>query len=279
MRAPAGAGALPGHRSAGAALALLVATAALASCARPAPGPEGAEREVVVFAAASLRGAFTALEPELERAHPGVRVTLSFAGSQELRAQLEHGAAADVFASADRRHMAALVRAGRVADPVVFARNEPVLVVSREAAPAVRSLAELPGAGRVVLGAPEVPIGAYTRELLERASATLGADFRARVERRVVSREPNARQVLAKVALGEADAGIVYASDARAAPAVTVIAIPPELNVVAEYPIGVTSDAPHPELARAWVELLRSPAGARALSEAGFTSPPPSPSP
>lgn len=279
MRARAVAGLLARRRPAGATLAQLVAIAALASCAPPPTGTERAEPEVVVFAATSLRGAFGALEPEFERAHPGVRVTLSFAGSQELRAQLEHGAAADVYASADRRHMAELVREGRVLDPAVFALNEPVLVVSREAAPAVRSLAELPDAERVVLGAPEVPIGAYALQVLERASGALGADFRARVERRVVSREPNARQVLAKVALGEADAGIVYASDARAAPAVTVIAIPPELNVVAEYPVGVTSDAPHPELARAWVGLLRSPAGARALSEAGFTSPPPPPSP
>lgn len=255
-------------RRVGVALALLLG--ALWGCKRPGP-PAAQERRLVVYAAASLREAFTAIGEDFERAQPGVELTFSFAGSQQLRTQLEHGAPADVFASADQRQMDELLRAGRVLGPVVFARNEPVLVVAQESAGAIRGLGDLPGASRLVIGAPEVPIGRYTLALLDRASASLGPDFRARVEARVVSRELNVRQVLAKVVLGEAQAGIVYRTDARSAQdRVAVVKIPEELNVIAEYPIAVVSQAAHPGLARAWVERVLSADGQRALRAAGF---------
>lgn len=233
----------------------------------PAVAEAGPERALVVFAAASLREAFTALGEELAREHPDVELTFNFAGTQALRTQLEHGAAADVFAAADPRHMQALVRGGLVGSPVVFARNEPVVVVAPEAADVVRSLAELPRAERIVIGAPAVPIGRYALEVLERA------DLRARVEARVASRELSVRQVLTKVRLGEAQAGIVYRTDARTAPELVVVAIPRELAVIAEYPIAVTSAAAHPQLARAWVELVRSEVGQAVLRDAGFSPP------
>lgn len=254
-----------------------VAAAVLLALLLPAcqrTGTDGSHDQLVVFAASSLRDAFTALGATFERAHPGVTVTFSFAGTQELRTQLEHGARADVFASADQRHMDALVAASRVSEPVLFARNEPVLVVATESAGTIRGLADLPRASRVIVGGPEVPIGRYTLAVLDRASATLGADFRARVEARVVSRELNVRQVLAKVALGEAQVGVVYRSDAKAAgPSVTVVPIPPDINVVAAYPLAVVTGAAHPDLARAWVALVLSPEGRRALEDAGFSSP------
>jgi molybdate transport system substrate-binding protein len=229
------------------------------------------EQELVVFAAASLREVFSALGEELQRAHPGTQLRFNFAGSQELRTQIEQGAAADVFASADTRHMDALVQAGLAARPALFARNEPVIVVSREAADRVHGLADLPTLERIVIGTPEVPIGRYTLNILDLASGSLGADFRARVEARVVSRELNVRQVLAKVTLGEAQAGLVYRSDARAAgEGARVVAIPANLNVIAEYPLAVLARAPHPRLARAFVELVRSAQGQAALATAGF---------
>ncbi|WP_437578723.1 molybdate ABC transporter substrate-binding protein [Sorangium sp. So ce887] len=259
------------------ALPLLVLAACLVAacgCGRSGPAPPGREDRLVVFAAASLREVFTAMGEDFERAHAGVELTFNFAGTQELRTQLEHGAAVDVFASADQRHMDELVKSGRAVGPVVFARNEPVLVVARESAGTIRGLADLPAATRIVIGAPEVPIGRYTLQLLDRASATLGADFRARVEARVVSRELNVRQVLTKVRLGEAQAGVVYRTDAHAAQdGVTVVAIPPEVNVLAEYPIAVVAGAAHPGLARAWVDLVRSEAGQSALRRAGFLAP------
>jgi molybdate transport system substrate-binding protein len=233
---------------------------------------EPTEDEVVVFAAASLREVFAEMESRFRSSHHGVRVTFNFAGTQELRTQLEHGARADVFASADQRHMIEL--GAQVVEPRVFARNEPVMVVARERAQSIRTFADLPSAERIVIGVPEVPIGRYTLQIFERASASLGSDFRSRVEAHVVSRELNVRQVLAKVALGEADAGIVYRSDTRAAPGpVTVVTIPPEANVIAEYPIAVLREAEHPSLARAWVDLVVSADGRRMLEQHGFLSP------
>jgi molybdate transport system substrate-binding protein len=244
-----------------------------AAC-RAAPPEPAQERQLVVFAAASLRDVFTALQGELERAHPGVELTFNFAGTQELRTQLEQGASADVFASADHLHMAELVRASLVSAPVVFARNEPVIVVAKEAATTVRGIADLARVQRIVMGTPEVPIGRYTLQLLDRASLTLGADFRERVEARVASRELNVRQVLNKVRLGEAQAGVVYRSDVQAARGeVEVVTIPPDINVFAEYPIAVLADAAHPKLAQAWLDLVLSAEGQRLLADAGFLSP------
>lgn len=229
---------------------------------------------LVVFAASSLREAFTALSVSFRRAHPGVEVTFDFAGSQELRTQIEHGAPADVFASADTRHMEELESAHRVEAPVVFAENEPVVAVAREAAAKIRSFEDLARADRIVIGAPEVPIGRYTLQILDRAEATVGAGFRDRVLAKVASRELNVRQVLAKVTLGEAEAGIVYRTDVAASPErIAVVEIPAGANVIAEYPIARVAGAAHPELARAWVDLVRSPEGQRALSDAGFLAP------
>ena len=234
--------------------------------------PAAASTELLVFEAASLKDAFARLIPTFEREHAGTKVVANAAGSQELRAQIEYGAAADLFASADRKHMDALVKQGLVVSPVVFTCNEPVVVVRPALAATIKTLADLPRVERLVVGAPEVPIGAYTAQVLQKASATLGTDFAKRVEAKVVSRELNVRQVLAKVTLGEADAGVVYRSDAVAAgPKVQIVAIPRELNVTAEYPIAVLSGAPHAAMAAQWIALLKSPVGAEALRAAGFS--------
>jgi molybdate transport system substrate-binding protein len=250
-------------------------TLAFGACERGDPGPGSArEDELVVFAAASLREPFSTLGAVFEKSRAGVEVTFNFAGSQELRTQLEHGAAADVFASADGRHMDELVQAGRAKSPALFARNEPVMIVAEALAGELDAFEDLPAAGRIVVGLPDVPVGRYTLQILDQASTSLGRDFRARVEARVVSRELNVRQVLAKVALGEADAAIVYRTDATTAKdTVAVVTIPPELNVIAEYPIATLEGAPHPELARAWVELVLSASGKKALADAGFSPP------
>jgi molybdate transport system substrate-binding protein len=256
------------------AFSLVFVGAALAQ-SRPgspgAPARGGEKGELIVFAASSLREVFAKLAEEFKRQHPGVEVTFNLAGSQELRVQIEQGAAADVFASADRRHMDA-VKAGQwVAEDRIFARNEPVLAISSAGRAAIKSFEELPKAKRIVVAAPEVPIGGYTVQILERADRRYGGDFRREVEARIASKELNVRQVLAKVKLGEADAGIVYRTDVASAGAgVTALAIPGELNVVAEYPVAVLKAAPHPKLAEAWVELMTSPTGQRVFSDFGF---------
>jgi molybdate transport system substrate-binding protein len=231
----------------------------------------GATRDLVVFAAASLKEAFEALAPPFEEAHPGTRVRFSFAGSQELRTQLEQGAGADVFAAADLAHMAALEKEGLVTAPRTFARNEPVIVVPRGNPAGIRSLLDLPKSRRVVVGAPEVPIGRYTARIFEAAGRKHGAALRARLEGSIASRELNVRQVLAKVALGEADAGIVYRTDALAAKdRVEVVVVPADLNVVAEYPIATLTASRQAALARGFVDLVLSGEGQRRLRAAGF---------
>jgi molybdate transport system substrate-binding protein len=171
--------------------------------------------------------------------------------------------------------MKALQDGGKVEAPRAFAENEPVLVVATEKAASVHSLADLPSVARIVIGAPEVPIGKYTLQILDKQSAKGGADFRSRVEAHVVSRELNVRQVLAKVSLGEADAGIVYRSDVGATDGkYGVVTIPPEVNVIARYPIAVVKGSPSPKLAQEWVALVVSEQGQAALHRFGFIAPP-----
>lgn len=250
-----------------------VGPACAAASAEPAPAPAPAGRELVVFEAASLKDAFARLAPRFEKDNAGVKIVTNAAGSQELRAQIEHGAAADVFASADRKHMDALAKQGLVVSPSLFTCNEPVVVVRPAVAASIKTFGDLPRAERIVIGTPEVPIGGYTLQILQKAAARLGADFPRRVQDKVVSRELNVRQVLAKVMLGEADAGIVYRSDANAAQGkVQVVNIPAEMNVTAEYPIAVLKAAPHAELARRWIELVKSAAGQESLRDAGFSA-------
>ena len=228
-------------------------------------------QELVVFEASSLKDAFAVLAEKFQARHAGIKVAANAAGSQELRTQIEHGAQADVFASADLKHMDKLRQAGLVLAPTVFACNQPVLVV--RAGSRVKSFKDLPDVERLVVGAPDVPIGTYSDQILAAAARQFGADWSKRVQARIVSRELNVRQVLAKVTLGEADAGIVYRTDAMTAKGKAIpIAIPDALNVTAEYPIAALAAAPRADLAAAWIALVMSPAGQAVLAQHGFTA-------
>lgn len=244
-------------------------TLALAACDVDRSSLPAGHGALTVCAASSLRDVFTTLGEQLARDQPGVKVAFNFAGTQELRRQIEQGASCDVFAAADRRHLDALALSGSAHDAAVFARNRPVIVVAREAASTIRALEHLPAADRLVVGAPEVPIGAYTLELLARAEPRLGPGFAERVQHKVVSRELNVRQVLAKVRLGEAQAGVVYRSDAHDLTDVGVVELPEWLAVEVEHPIALIGAAPHPA-ARAFRELVLSQRGQAALERAGF---------
>jgi molybdate transport system substrate-binding protein len=236
----------------------LLLTLAMLACARDP------SQELTVFAASSLREAFTDLGHAFEATHPGTHVRFEFAGSQALRTQLEHGADPDIFASADAITMAAV--ADRMHPPVVFACNEPVLVVTR-GVQGIATFADLPRLERVVLGAPEVPIGRYTDEIL----AHSGTSFAQQVRQHVVSREPNVRQVLAKVTLGEAQAAIVYRTDALVAGTqVQVLDIPRDVNPLAHYPIAVRTGA-RSALAQAFVDFTTSDTAWKLLSQRGFS--------
>ena len=248
----------------------LLVAAAIVVLGSAASSRAADSREITVFAAASLRESFEALAKAFEAKSPGVKVHLNLAGSQELRTQIENGARADIFASADQKHMAALVKANLVTAPRVFARNTPVIIVPKGNPGHVASFEQLINAKKIVIGVPEVPIGNYTLQILDKA----GADFKQKVLGNVVSRELNVRQVLAKVSLGEADAGIVYKTDAMASKdKVEIIEIPAKVNVVAEYPIAVLNKAPQAAAARAFVDLVLSGEGQKRLAAAGFVAP------
>lgn len=223
-------------------------------------------KPLVVFAASSLTDAFAEIEREFEADHAGVDIVLSTAGSQALRLQLEQGAAADVFASANAEHIDALHEGAIVEKPIAFTHNALVIAVPSDNPAGIASFADLPKAERIVLGGESVPVGIYTQELLDRA----GKDVADRVLARVVSREANVRLVVAKVELGEADAAIVYRSDVAASRDVKSIAIPDALSPSVEYFVAPTSKAAQPELARAFVDHLTSEPGRATLSRHGF---------
>lgn len=241
---------------------------ALAACSQDGPRP--AARQLTVFAASSLGDAFTDLEAAFERAHPAVDVVVSTAGSQVVRTQIAHGAPADVVATANRAHMDALHAAGHTAPAAVFAHTTLAVVVPKDSP--LTALADLPRAARIVLGAPAVPVGAYAQALLARADGAYGPGFAARVRARVVSTEPNARLVRAKVALGAADAAIVYAADVPGAAGLRALPVPDALNVQATAMLATTTRAAQPD-ADAFVAFVQSAAGQALLAARGFTAP------
>ena len=232
-----------------------------------------AEREpapVVVFAASSLREAMTELEHAFEREHPEIDLRPSFAGSQVLRLQLEHGARAQVFASANADHLRALADAELVAPGEPFARNTLALITPLDNPAQIESFADLPRAERLVIGAAEVPIGAYTDALFDRLEPGLAKQLRARV----VSRESNVRLVRAKVELGEADAAIVYQTDAAASTRVRTIPLPSALSPEALYLIAPVRGASHSHEAATFVAFVRGPQGQAILASHGFMGAP-----
>ena len=233
--------------------------------------PDAPTREPLrIFAASSLTEAFQEMADAFEDASPGTEPVLVFAGSQVLRLQIEQGARADIFASADPRHMESLAQEGLVTGPRLLAENELVVIVPPGNPAGIEAFADLAGADRVVIGTPNVPVGAYAREVLRRAEAvgTLPG-FEEAVMGRVVSEESNVRLVRAKVELGEADAALVYRTDAVPGRVRTVL-VPPRANVRARYLIGVVADARNPAAAERWVAFASSPEGRRILSRHGF---------
>ena len=241
------------------------------------PAAEFAPRDgsLTVFAAASLTEAFGRIEADLEAANDGLDIAYNFAGSQALVTQLQEGAEADVFASANAAQMEAAVDNGSIAgEPVTFVRNRLAIVVPADNPAGIEAPADLADDGiQVVLAQPDVPVGRYAREslcLMGQDTAAYGEGFVDRVAGNVVSEEEDVRDVLARVQLGEADAGIVYVSDAAAAgSAVRLTEIPNAQNIVASYPIALVEGGDE-ALGAAFVSYVLSPAGQATLREFGF---------
>lgn len=228
---------------------------------------------VRIFAAASLIEAFQAIAALYRGQNPGDAVEFNFAGSQILRTQIEEGAPADVFASADDVQMDALTSKDLAGPDTVFARNRLVVVTPRRD-PKVRRLADLARPGiRIVIADGNAPVGRYTARALGKMNdaGLFGDDFQKRMMANVVSLETSVRAVLAKVSLDEVDAGIVYASDAQtAANRVNVLEIPDRVNVVAEYPIAVLAQCAAKDGGARFVALVLSEAGQAILARHGF---------
>ena len=267
------------RRSASTLVALIAAAALLATgCAAGDRGPAipdasiepvtpvGPELtgELRIFAAASLRAAFDELATRFEQRHPSLDVLpISYDGSSTLATQVVEGAPADVFAAADESTMARVFEAGVAADAALFASNTLVIAVPSDNPGGVETIDDLAApALTVVLCAPEVPCGAASVALLHANAVTVAA----------ASLEQNVTAVLTKVATGEADAGLVYASDVRGSDAIAVDAAGAE-RVVNRYPIAALEEAANPEAARAFVEFVTSADGQAVLAERGFGAP------
>lgn len=223
-----------------------------------AAGPEA--QQITVFAASSLQDAFTEMITEFESGSEGVTVErLVTDGSSTLATQLMEGAPADVFAAADERTMEMLTDAGIASKPETVAANTLVVAVPAGNSAGVEQLADLAEV-TTVLCAPEVPCGAASNELLENAAVSV----------RAASYEQNVRAVLEKVSTGEADAGLVYASDVLGDDTVESFVPEGAEQVVNRYPIVVLEGAEHPEAAQAFVDFVRSPAGQAIMEAYGF---------
>jgi molybdate transport system substrate-binding protein len=248
---------------------LAVAALTLAACGGGddnSGGSSGAQSpaELKVFGAASLTAAFTELGQQYTAANGGTKVTFNFAGSQALATQIQQGAPADVFASADLNNMDKVK--DLVATPQNFASNLLQIVVEKGNPKAVKGLDDLANPDlKVVLAASEVPAGKYARQALEKAKVTVEP----------VSEEDNVKAVVNKVALGEADAGIVYVTDVTAGgDKVEGVDIPEDLNVLATDPIATVEASKAQDKAQAFMDLVLSDQGQQVLKKYGFLPPP-----
>lgn len=261
-------------RVAGVTAAALVLGLGAAGCGAgssgAAPASSGAPAAhtgtLTVLAAASLTEAFGTLKTEFEQAHPGVTVKFNFAGSSTLAQQIVNGAPADVFASADDKNMAKVAGPKLVAaPPQPFAGNVLEIAVAPGNPKHITGLSDLTKPGvTLVTCAAAVPCGSATKQVEQSSGVTL----------KPVSEETDVKNVLNKVAAGEADAGLVYVTDVNSAKGkVTGVPFPESAQAVNVYPIAVLKDAPQPQLANDFVDLVRGPEGQKALGAVGFRTP------
>lgn len=250
---------------------LLILIFILSACA--APTQTAAPQTLTVFAAASLTGAFSEMGKNFETTNPGVKIKFNFGGSQTLRTQIEQGATADVFASANAKEMDALITSKLVeADaPQIFLTNQLLVIMPANNPAGIKTLDDLTKPGlKLVLAAKEVPVGNYSLQVLDKLAGSLGNEFKDKVLANVVSYENDVKQVVAKIQLGDADAGMVYLSDAVAAPELQKIQIPAENNVIAKYPIAALNKSANTALAQAFIAYVLSSAGQATLQKWGF---------
>ncbi len=255
----------------------IISTACAATIAHPAApitAPvAAAPQTLTVFAAASLTDAFTEIGGAFKAAHPNAVITFNFAGSQQLRTQIEQGAPADIFASANSAEMDSLIADGFIEKGAsqIFLTNRLVVILPSNNPAGLEKLEDLARPGiKLVLADGDVPVGEYARLALDQMTGPFGSGFKDEVLANVVSNEDNVKQVVAKVQLGEADAGIVYTSDAVAEPELKSIEIPADLNVTAQYPIAPLIRSNRSELAKEFIAYVLSADAQMILKKWGF---------
>lgn len=257
---------------------VLIATILFAGCAGEQAKPE--QTDLTVFAAASLTGALTDIAMEYETMHPDVRIITNFDGSQALRTQIEQGADADVFLSANTKQLYALRDQGLMENATIglFAKNKLAVIVPASNPAGITTPQDLAQPGtRLVIGTKDVPVGDYARQILKKMGndAAYGPAFNTSVLNNVMSEETTVTGVVAKVQLGEADAGIVYETDITPEnrDKFIVIAIPDKYNVIAEYPAGVVKSSRNKEEASRFIAYLKGEQDKAILAKYGFALP------
>ncbi|MDM7940665.1 MAG: molybdate ABC transporter substrate-binding protein [Methanothrix sp.] len=253
-------------------IALLAALVMVASA-----GLAEEPKELVVFAAASLTGAFDEIGQMYED-ETGLHVAFNFDGSQALRTQIENGAHADVFASANKKHMTALEQQGLMnnSSVSVFTENKIALIIPKANPAKISNLSDLAKPGvKIVIGTKDVPVGDYALQILGKLAndSSFGPDYKEKVMANIISQETTVNYVVTKVALGEADAGFAYVSDVTEdlASKVDKIEIPDKYNIIAQYPIGLLKYCKYPVQAQEFINLVRSDKGCAVLERYGFS--------
>ncbi len=232
--------------------------------------------EVIVLAAASLKAPLAEIEREFEANNPSAGLQISYAGSQELAAQISLGAPADVFFSADRAQMDAAVGSQKIdlKDVKPFVSNELALLVSKSAAGKIKGMADLGKNGlKISMAAEKVPVGAYTRQTLQKASTKLGDSWLAKVMANTVSFEANVSAVFSRVEMDEVDAGFVYRTDGIRAKKAVMRELPKQWNVKALYYVAIPKNSENAQVARRLVAFVFEKKGQAILAKHGFKPP------
>lgn len=258
-------------RRAGVLCAVLAAALLAAGCGSgsSSSGSSSANHRLVVDAAASLTGAFTDLARVYQQQHPGWTVVNNFAGTDQLAAQVEQGQQADVFAGASPKYPQQLQSKNLLGHTTDFATNTLVIAVPSSNPAGITSYTDLVSKHpKLVIGDPAVPIGTYTLEVLGNLGIKPG-------QLNIVSQEPDATSILAKVTTGAADAGFVYVTDALSAGSkVKQVTFPAKAQATAIYPIGVLTGSANTQAAQQWINLVTGPTGQAELKKLGFGAPP-----
>ena len=262
--------------------ATIVALALVGACGAPStslPAAAPVSGEIVVFAAASLTDVFQNMATAFQQANPNAKLAFNFGASSQLATQMAQGASADVFASADTVQMDNAKKSGAVTgQDRIFAGNRLVLITPKDNPAHISGVKDLANDRvKIITAQPSVPIGAYTAQMLDKASAdpSYGTDFKSKVQANTVSQEDNVRQVVSKVQLGEADAAIVYSTDAtpQVRDQLNIIQVPDPLQTLASYPIAVAKGN-NAAGGEAFVAYVLGPDGQATLAKWGFLTPP-----